>query len=280
MNPQTTVPAPQHVTPKPPGLLRVSGARAAVELRTFFREKDAIIFIFAFPTIMLLIFGTVLDREMADGVRFSQYFLAGMLAAGLMLSSFQSLAVQIAVERDDGSLKRLMGSPMPREAYFLGKMGLVLGTAVPQTVLLLATATLVFGVRLPTSPDRWLTFAWVSVLAVASGTLLGVAFSSLPRSGKSAAAVVTPVVLVLQFISGVFFVYNELPEWMQTVAAVFPLKWMAQGMRSVFLPDSFEALEVSQSWQHPQVALVLILWSVVGLVLCVRTFRWQRRDER
>lgn len=86
-------------------------------------------------------------------------------------------------------------------------------------------------------------------------------------------------VLVLQFISGVFFVYAELPAWLQHVASVFPLKWLAQGMRSVFLPDTFEAFEPSGSWQHPLILGILVAWMVVGLVLCVRTFRWQRKDD-
>jgi ABC-2 type transport system permease protein len=77
-------------------------------------------------------------------------------------------------------------------------------------------------------------------------------------------------------ISGVFFVSSDLPPWMQTVASVFPLKWLAQGMRSVFLPSSFESAEVSGSWQHGQTALVLAVWAVVGLVLALWTFRWTR----
>ena len=78
----------------------------------------------------------------------------------------------------------------------------------------------------------------MSVLGVTACTLCGIAFSSLARTGRSAPAVVTPVALVLQFISGVFFVFTELPDWMQQVAALFPLKWMCQGLRSVFLPES------------------------------------------
>ena len=89
---------------------------------------------------------------------------------------------------------------------------------------------------------------------------------------------VTTSVLIRQFISGVFFVYSDLPTWLQHIAAIFPLKWMAQGMRSVFLPPEFEAAEVSGSWQHGLTAIVLLVWLIVGLVLCVRTFRWQRRD--
>ena len=44
---------------------------------------------------------------------------------------------------------------------------------------------------------------------------------------------------------------------MQTVAAFFPLKWMAQGLRSVFLPDALAAQEPAGSWELGRVALVL-----------------------
>jgi ABC-2 type transport system permease protein len=59
------------------------------------------------------------------------------------------------------------------------------------------------------------------------------------------------------------------------VAAFFPLKWMTQGLRSVFLPDALAAAEPAGSWEPGRVALVLLAWCVVGLVLCRLTFRWQ-----
>jgi ABC-2 type transport system permease protein len=262
-----------------PTIWSVGLARAKVEIKQFFREKDALVFTFAFPVILLFIFGSVFGEDIAPGVSFSQYFVAGMIASGFILVSFQSLAIGIAVERDDGTLKRIEGTPMPRASYFVGKIGLVLVTAVLQTAILLAVGALLFGISLPDSAAKWFTLAWVGLLGVTAGTLLGIAYSSVPRSGRSAAAVVSPVVIVLQFISGVFFVFSQLPTWMQRVAEVFPLKWMAQGIRSVFLPDSFETQEPSGSWQHGTIATVLAVWCVVGLVLCLRTFRWRRRDD-
>lgn len=275
-----------HRTTASPLALRLGASRAALELRAFSREKDALIFAFFFPIILLGIFavvfggddGTVSDDSGGPTIDFVQYFLPGMVAAGIMLVSFQTLAIQIAIEREDGTLKRLRGTPMPPMSYFLGKIGMVLVTSFAQTTLLLAVAALVFGADLPTEPESWLTFAWVYVLGAAAGTVLGIAFSSVPKSARSASAVVTAPVLILQFISGVFFVYGDLPTWLQRIAEIFPLKWMAQGMRSVFLPAEFEANEVSGSWQHAATAVVLMVWIVLGLVLCVRTFRWQRRD--
>jgi ABC-2 type transport system permease protein len=261
-----------------PSLLSLGMARAGIELRQFVRERDSMVFTFAFPVIMLFIFGSVFSGDIGGGVSFTQYFAAGMIASGIILSSFQSLAIGIAIERDDGTLKRLRGTPLPPASYFLGKIGLVLGTSVVQTAVLLMIGSLLFGLDLPTSGSLWLRFGWIFVLGTAAGTMAGIAYSSVPRSSRSAAAVVSPVVIVLQFISGVFFIYSDLPGWMQTIGALFPLKWLAQGMRSVFLPESFQAQEVAGSWQLGITALVLVAWVVFGLLFAMRTFRWSRRD--
>jgi ABC-2 type transport system permease protein len=61
---------------------------------------------------------------------------------------------------------------------------------------------------------------------------------------------------------------------MQRIAALFPLKWMCQGMRSVFLPASFASTEPAGSWELGRVALVLGAWCVGALLVCMLTFRW------
>jgi ABC-2 type transport system permease protein len=101
---------------------------------------------------------------------------------------------------------------MPPLAYFLGKIGVVLVTSVVQFAVLLLVSWLFFGLELPASAALWVRFAWIFGLGIAAGTTLGIAYSSLARSSRSAAAVVSPVVIVLQFISGIFFVYSELPR--------------------------------------------------------------------
>jgi ABC-2 type transport system permease protein len=161
----------------------------------------------------------------------------------------------------------------------VGKVGLVLAVYVVQVVSMAAIGVLLFDVLLPTDAASWSTFGWVSALGLVTCTLLGVAFSSVARNGRGAPALVTPIVLVLQFTSGVFFQYDELPPWMQQFAALFPLKWLAQGMRSVFLPDTFQQREVAGSWELGRTALVMTLWAAIALVLALRGFRWQRRGE-
>jgi ABC-2 type transport system permease protein len=145
--------------------------RTVLELKMYFREKEAVFFSFVFPILMLSMFSVIFSEGFGEGdtegVNAARFFLPGMVAAGVMLTSFQSMALSVAVERDDGTLKRLRSTPMPPVAYFLGKVGLVAITSLAQFVLLLAVAKLVFGVQLPTDAGRWLTFIWVFLLGVA-----------------------------------------------------------------------------------------------------------------
>jgi len=265
--------------------VRLGGSRIANEVRTYFRQGDSVFFTFLFPVVMLTIFSTAFSNQSfgsdaaGNDVSAASYYLPGMLAAGLLLSGLQNLAVDIATERSDGTLKRLAGTPLPITSYFIGKIGQVLVTGTAQAVILLLTAWLLFGVDLPTSADKWLTFAWVFLLGVTTSAVLGIALSQLPASGKSATAVVIPITLVLQFISGVYLPFSQLPDWLQNVANFFPLKWMAQGMRSVFLPENFESAEPGGIWNLVGVALALGAWFVTGLVACRLVFRWIRKDS-
>ena len=261
---------------KIPGALNLGLRRGALEIKQFTRQRESVVFTLLFPLILLAIFGSVFKDTIAPGVTFSQYFVAGMVASGLVNSGFQQLAITIPMERDYGSLKRLRGTPMPVASYFIGKALLVFVSMILQVILLLAGGYFFFGLNMPTEASKWFTFSWLIILGTASSTILGIAFSVVPKSGRGASAVVSPVVIILQFFSGVFFIFTQLPSWMQQVAAIFPLKWLTQGMRSVFLPDSFAANEVAKSWETGRTFTILVIWLVVGFFISLRTFKWSR----
>ena len=262
--------------------LRMGVGRIGIELKQFFRDRESAVFNFLLPMILLVIFGSVFGgQELGDsGITFAQYFVAGMIASGILYTSFQNLAISIPMEREDGTLKRLQGTPMPRSAFFIGKIGMVFVAYVAQVTILITVGVIFYGLDLPTTSLAIFTFVWVSVLGLIACTLLGIAYSVVPKQGKGAAALVSPVVLVLQFTSGVFLVFSDLPQWMQNFASLFPLKWLTQAMRSVFLPDTAAAMEVAGSFELGMTAVVLVIWTVIGAVLATVFFRWTPRGAK
>ncbi|MEU9915527.1 ABC transporter permease [Streptomyces sp. NPDC051001] len=263
-----------------PGAWGVGLQRGALEVKQFFRLRDQVVFTFAFPVVFLFLFASIFSDDVdGAGITASQLYVPAMTAAGIMSTSFQSLGISIAIEREEKVLRRLRGTPMPPAAYFVGKIWLVLVTGLMETAILLLVGTTLYDVNLPSDATHWFHFTWIFVLGLTACALLGIAISSVPKSGKSATSVVVLPFLVLQFISGVYIAIDTIPNWMLNIGALFPLKWMCQGLRGVFLPDSAQVLEQAGGWEFGRIALVLGAWCVGGLALCLLTFRWKNRRD-
>ncbi|MDR1293792.1 MAG: ABC transporter permease [Bifidobacteriaceae bacterium] len=265
-------------------IIRGAARQVRMELLTYAREPIAIVFIFAYPILMMTLFSSTFAgvREYIgpggqDGVSFAQYFLPGVVATAVVLSSVQLIGIQVAQDRETGMLKRLRATPMPPLVYFLGLLGQVILALALQLVILLVAARLVWDVTLPTTPSAWVTFTWVCLTSAAAGASAGIAIGGLMPSARAANAFLIPFLLLLQFISGVFIAFPDLPAWMQNLSAMFSLKWTAQGLRSVFLPEAFAAAEQTGSWQLGLTAVVLGVWILVWGAVALRTFRWLPR---
>ena len=135
--------------PTLPSLPSVYRSRAGVELKEFFRQRESVVFTLLLPVLLLVVFGAVLNYDIGSGVTFTQYFMAGIIAAGILGASLQNMAISIATERSDGTLKSLVGTPMPKSAYFVGKIVQVLAVTVLIIAILLAVGVLAYGIDLP-----------------------------------------------------------------------------------------------------------------------------------
>lgn len=248
--------------------------RTRTELYLFFTLWENVFLVFLFPALMFVIFATVFsDLGKPGELSPVQYFLPAMIGQGFLLTSFQSVGIAVASDREKGVLKRLRASPMPAFCYFAGKVMLIVITSIGQTALVLLIGWLAFDTTMPDATG-WLTVAWIWALSCLAGGLLAVAFCSSIKNSKAANAVITPTVVILPFISGVYFTSADLPQWLQTLAAVFPLKWQVQGLKSAFLPDEALAWDNLTSWQLPMVAVILVAWAALGAVIAFTQFRW------
>lgn len=261
-----------------PSQLSLGLRQAKLEIKALARSKDTAFFTLGLPLMLLLLFGAIFGGTL-DGTNVSagQWFTPGIIAASVLSAGVINLATSLAIERHDGTLKRLALTPLPTSSYLIGKILMTVIVAIGMTVVLLATGALLFDVAIPTEPGRWFTFGWVFVLGVIAAAVLGIAMSGIPRSAKSASAVFNLPFLGLMFISGVYIEFGSIPEWLRIVAGVFPLRWLAAGMRAVFLPDEFEQIiEPGGSYMLEWGALILGAWVVVGFILALRTFRTGR----
>jgi ABC-2 type transport system permease protein len=258
-----------------PSVWQACRTRFVVELKSFVRNGQSVGFTLAFPIMMLFLFASIFSGTVdGTGVTGSQLYVAGLIGSSTLSTGFVNTAISLAFERQRGELKRLAGTPMPKVAFFVGRGLCVLVVTTAQVVVLVAAGLVFYDLSLPRSLAKWATFVGVLALGTFGSTLLGLAVGGRVRNAKAAPAVVNLPFVFLQFISGVFIQFRDLPSALQTFSGFFPLRWLAQGMRSVFLPDTFATQEPSGTWQHPLMWTMLAAWSLVGLAVCLRWFRW------
>ncbi|MET9293629.1 ABC transporter permease [Streptomyces sp. NPDC003077] len=259
--------------------IRAGLRRGVIELRHVLRNRKELSghllnIVIAVAVVM------VFDKKVpGTPVPLGHLSIAGFAAFLLFSFGLMSVPQILVTEREEGALLRLRATPGGIPAYLLAKALLIVGLAVGSLVLLLGVSALVADGPLPAGPAQWLTLIWVTGLGLLAVVPLGAAIGAVLPNPREAVALVALPAMVLLGISGALFPADKLPQFVQQISAVFPLKWMAQGVRASLLPDSMLAAEAAGSWQLPQVAMVLAAWAVFGFLLAVPLLRRTTRRE-
>lgn len=258
-----------------PSPLRIGVSRIVPELKMFYRRPEQLVLTFSMPAVIGILLGSIFSSKLPHSdTSTGAVIAASILAYGILSTSFINLGISIAADRESGALRRLRGTPTTASSYFIGKIALVAVASLAEAVVLLTVGVLVFKLRLPTNGFGWFTLSWVFILGVVSCSLLGIFVSNLASNAVSAAVITNGPAVALQFVSGTYVPLMALPTWMLILGSVFPVKWMAQGFRSVLLPPNMAAFEPAGSWEHWTTFLILAAWSIGGLIACLAVFRW------
>ena len=242
------------------------------EQKSFWRNPASAVFTFAFPLLFLVIFATLnTDQRVTsrDGISFVTFYVPGITAFGLIAACYQNLAIRLSIARDLGVLKRVRGTPIPSWVYIGGQL---LSSVVIAALLVASTVALgvaVYGVQFRTDTVPGLVSALV--LGALCFCSLGVAVTALVPNSDAAPAVVNFSLFPLLFVSGIFFPIDNAPQWLHSLASAFPVQHLANALQYAFDPrTAAPGVNVSD-------LLMLAVWTMAGLVIALRVFRWESR---
>jgi ABC-2 type transport system permease protein len=258
---------------------RAGLGRGGIELRHLLRSPRELSGHLSNVAVALLVAGWIGDDVPGTGTPMAHLVLAGFAAYLLFQVGLVSLPQILVTEREEGALLRLRATPGGIPAYLVAKCLLVVATAAGSLVLLLGAGALLADGPLPQGPAGWLTLLWITALGLLAVVPLGAAIGAVLPNPREALALIMLPVMGLLVTSGAVFPITSLPVPVQQVASVFPLKWMAQGLRAALLPDAARAAEPAGTWELPMVALVLAAWTVLGFLLAVPLLRRAARRE-
>ena len=248
--------------------MRLFAHQLRSEQLVFWRSREAAIFIFVFPLLLFLLLGAVYSGDY-EGRPVTDHLVTGLLTYGAANTTFAGLAITLVIRRESGLLKRIRSTPLPPAVYLAAALGSVLLVFALQSLALVALGRGLYGAALPERPLALVAALAAGALAFAA---MGIGISSLIHSSEGASAVVNVVVLPMAFLSGAFGPTRNLPDALQAVADVLPLRHLVEVVQAVYLQGEGLTAEAGS-------LAVLGAWGVAGLALALRRFRWEPRER-
>jgi ABC-2 type transport system permease protein len=201
----------------------------------------------------------------ARSQRYIEFLVPGLLAMSLLTLSLAGSAFNIVEYRRKGILKRLFVTPLQPKDFILGLVvsrGLI---CIAELALLIGIAWLYLQVTIQGNP---LTLLVIVILGAAVFLSLGFSVASVAKSQQSVGAIGNLVIFPQIFLSGIFYPVESLPGFLQSVAGILPLTFVANAMRAVMTEGAALAAIVPD-------LIGMAVWLVVGLLLAVRLFVWK-----
>ena len=245
-----------------PALLRLTGAETSL----FLREPISLIFTFALPPILLVVFGVIpsFNEPNPDlgGLRIIDLYPPIILAMAVAMVALTHLPPHLATYREKGVLRRVRTTPIT-PAVLLGAHLLMCAAITALTMLaLLIIATLAFEVPLPQNPLGYLLAFGLTTMATLT---VGLLVAAVAPGGTGATAIGLVALFPLLFFAGLWMPRASMPEVLRTISDFTPL---GAGVQA--LVDT-----AAGGWPQLVHIGVLLAWTVVAGGLAARTFRWE-----
>jgi ABC-2 type transport system permease protein len=240
------------------------------EQRLYWRSRELAFFTFLFPVLIFVLLGSVYGDDVikSEHVKGSEYLLAGILGYGIASTAFAGLAIVLVIRREGGILKRLRSTPLPPATYLVSAIASTAIVFAIEAAALIVLAKVMFGVHLP---REWLSLVLALLLGALAFASLGLALTGFIRSGEGSSAVVNAIYLPMSFLSGSFWSPHAYPRFLEVIADILPLTYFIRLMRDVVLRNQ-------TIWSTWQPVAVIAAWGLAGLLIAVRSFRWEPRE--
>ena len=246
--------------------MRIFVKLTASELRLFLREPLLAFFGIAFPTLLVIILGSIpAFRERTPdlgGLRVIDLYVPIAVALVIAMLGLQSTPAVLATYRERGVLRRLATTPARPVALLGAQLAMSLLIAVVSAALVLLVGRFAFGVAFPA---RFGAFVAAFLLSCAAVFAVGLVIAALAPSGKAANSIGTLLFFPSMFFAGLWTPREVLPGILQRIGDFTPL---GAGERALHEAAAGHA-------PHLLPIVVLVAYVVVFGAAAARLFRWE-----
>jgi ABC-2 type transport system permease protein len=232
------------------------------QMKRYMRSRARIIASLGQPLLYLfgLGFGFSHVFEKAGQGNYIQFLAPGMVAMTILFTSIFS-GIELIFDRQFGFLKEMLVAPVPRLLIMIGRTIGGATVAIIQGLIVMVICLLAgFRPSLGSIPVALLFMLLMAVLFTAFGT----AIASVLSDFQGFQMVMNFLVMPIFFLSGALFPLNNVPGPMAVIAAIDPLSYGVDGLRTALIGTSHFGMGVDLT--------VLTVLSLVFMVIGGRLF--------
>ena len=205
------------------------------------------------------------DRlQQEPGSRYIDFLIPGLLGLSLMGGGLWGVGFVTVEMRIRKLLKRFLATPMSKSQFLLSIMVSRMLFMVPEVLLLVFFARIVFGVQVFGSP---LALAFLILFGSVMFSGIGLLIASRAKTLEAVSGILNLIMMPMWIGSGVFFSRERYPDAMQPFLRALPLTPLVDALRGVML----EGQTLVGTWQE---LVILAAWGLVSFGLALRFFRW------
>lgn len=173
-----------------------------------------------------------LENVVSGGGSNFDFVAPGFIALNVMASGLTAVGVALARERESGTLKGILMSPISRVSIILGK---TLSHSIRN--LLQGGATLIMAILLFDITIRGNPLLITAILIIGTVSFLGfgIVATAITKEQESAQLVLGFLQFPMMFLSGVLFPIEQLPSFLQTISKILPLTYAVEALRKVMI---------------------------------------------
>lgn len=164
------------------------------------------------------------------GTRYIDFLVPGLITMGVMMSCMWGISYGIIEKRSKKLLRRLVATPMRRSHFLIALILVRVVMNFIESLALLIFALLVFNIKIQGDITALILIYLAGNIAFAG---IAVFVSSHTSNTEVGNGLINFVVMPLMVLSGIFFSYQNFPDWSQGVIKNLPLTMMTDGFRSI-----------------------------------------------
>ena len=187
-------------------------------------------------------------------------------AVMMLLFSLTGMGGGLLDEKEQGTLKRLLYSPVHPAQILLGKMACSIIVATFQLAVMFIFASLVFHLQVL---DKIVPLSIIILATAFACSGFGVFLATIARSRAQLQSMSTLIILSMSVIGGSMVPTFIMPQWMQNISVISINYWSIQGFYDILYRD----LPIGGIFLE-RVCVLLI----IGIVLTLLAFRFFRKN--